>query len=131
MKGITPVIAIILLLLITISMVGFAFVWFSKMTQQTTSSISDQTNRQVQAAGERVVIDSATNGNIYIRSIGNQQIPQTDLQVYLNGGVQACPAGIFPIGIGTTVDCTVAALTCNGAATVKVTTPGSTDQVTC
>lgn len=50
MKGITPVIAIILLLMITIAMVGFAFVWFSgvmgTITNQTGATLSEE-QRQI------------------------------------------------------------------------------------
>ena len=73
MKGITPVVAIILLLLITISMVGFAFVWFTRIGELTTQQTQTQLQSQLDAAAQKVRIDSIDKTNpmkaIYIEKV--------------------------------------------------------------
>jgi len=143
MKGITPVIAVILLLLITISLVGFAFVWFSKMTQQTTSSIGTQVQTQTDNTGKRVIIDTATAGtpgHIYIRSLGTQPIDMlNEVGIYVNGVKRDQTSGNAATGctpawtagniaVSATVSCNT---NCNAGDMVKVIVPGSTDQVVC
>ena len=86
MKGITPVIAIILLLLITISMVGFAFVWFSRVTQSATQSGSEQINTISQNAGKRITFEQvdATNDRVYVRIAGSSPVTPSEISVYVN-----------------------------------------------
>ena len=73
MKGITPVIAIILLMLITISMVGFAFVWFNRVTSEIGGEITTQTQATVAQAQTKVTIDNidVANDMVYIRNSGS------------------------------------------------------------
>jgi flagellin-like protein len=99
MKGITPVIAIILLLLITISMVGFAFVWFSRVTQSATTSGTNQmntlsTNAQKMATLETVIPGAVGVARIYIRVTGTSAMTNTnaapfggDVSVYDNNAL--------------------------------------------
>ncbi|MCX6818693.1 MAG: hypothetical protein NT129_01700, partial [Candidatus Aenigmarchaeota archaeon] len=85
MKGITPVIATILLLLITISMVGFAFVWFSGMFGNIATSTENATNAQMMQMGQKINIESAKTNNIAVRNVGNYNISSTSLSVYVDG----------------------------------------------
>ena len=86
MKGITPVIAIILLLMITIAMVGFAFIWFSgimeSMTNQTGASISEE---QRQMAINIQLINAYANpgGDVLVsfRNSGSQEIKANELVI--------------------------------------------------
>src|SRR3989338_8298270 len=69
-KGITPVIAIILLLLITISMVGFAYVFFSRTVSSSGQQIENQTRQLVQQGSVRFSIEGASGNKIYLRNHG-------------------------------------------------------------
>lgn len=127
MKGITPVIAIILLLLITISMVGFAFVWFSRMTVGITNQTGEQIQQQIAAASKKVSIDSVTTANIWIRNIGTATIPIGEIGVYVNGAKVTCtwsgsisPGSVSACGVG-----------CSAGGTVRATAPGNYDERGC
>ncbi len=69
-KGITPVIAIILLLLITISMVGFSFVFFQRTTETAAQSGEEQMSQQLRLISSQIKIDNVGNGKIVVRNIG-------------------------------------------------------------
>lgn len=133
MKGITPVIAIILLLLITISMVGFAFVWFGRistiLTNQTESELTGQHNLQCQ----RVSIDSisAANAAVYIKNIGTCNIAAGAIKVYVSGAEATCTPVLGAMAPGVTDDCDWSASPCTTGIVVKVTAPGNSDETTC
>ncbi len=64
-KGITPVIATILLLLITISMVGFAFVFFQRTTQTAARSGEEQLNQTTGQITTLFSIDGVDKNMVY------------------------------------------------------------------
>jgi flagellin-like protein len=129
-KGITPVIAIILLLLITISMVGFAFVWFSRLQGSIQDSVTNKTDSQINAMGKTVVIDLASNstGSIAIRNSGTSTINAAEYKLYV-AGVDRTTSCSGPIVPGATVVCSTTYCPMNGV--VKVTAPGNTDETNC
>jgi flagellin-like protein len=127
MKGITPVIAIILLLLITISMVGFAFVWFSRMAVGITNQTEEQIQQQIAAAAKKVAIDSVTAGNIWVRNIGAASIPVGEISVYVNNAKVTCtwtgsiaPGAVSACGVG-----------CAAGGKARATAPGNYDERGC
>lgn len=134
MKGITPVIAIILLLLITISMVGFAFVWFQRVAQQTQTSTESQLAEQLSQQGQKVSIDNVddTNNNITLRHIGTVATDTSKVTLYVNNARISCAwdapgswaAGAFK-------SCTAPAFACTGSLQIRVTAPGGPDATTC
>lgn len=135
MKGITPVIAIILLLLITISMVGFAFIWFQRVAQTATSAadtqLAGQLNRQAQIASIDNIDD--TNNNITIRHSGTASMSTSDIAVYLNSTGVTCawnvPGSWAP---GAFRACTVVGgLSCSGTTQVRIAAPGNQDSTLC
>jgi len=129
MKGITPVIATILLLLITISMVGFAFVWFTGIFRSIATSTENATNQQMIQMNQKINIESPKNQSIAIRNIGSYAISNTTLSVYVNGAPKTCSSwsttSVAPNAI------IVANCTCNSGDTIKVTAPGNYDTDTC
>ena len=132
MKGITPVIAIILLLLITISMVGFAFVWFQRVAQTATDSADNALDTQLSQQNQKVRIDSTSGTTIYLRSTGSQSLPASSVALYVNGTLVTsgnCPSASQ--ASGATFSCASSVQLCSGSSKVKVTTPGNTDEVTC
>jgi flagellin-like protein len=133
MKGITPIIAIMLLLMITISMIGFAFVWFTKIMDRAKNSTEDMLNNQQQNAEKKIEINSLISGGssstIYIRNSGTNIIKQDEISVYVAGALQTCTGLPADIGPGDVVPCTVG-MSCS-TFTVKVTVPGHFDERTC
>lgn len=133
MKGITPVIAIILLLLITISMVGFAFVWFNRISQTLTNATQSELESQLSQQAKKVSIinpRAGSPGAIDVRNTGTATILSTDASVYIAGnrtvaGAAGCGNPVMPtVGPGS-----VATITCNCAIgdEIKVVVPGNTD----
>jgi len=135
MKGITPVIAIILLLMITISLVGFAFVWFTRMTESMTNQTSESLNQQMLVQRTKVTIDNydEVSGRLVIRNAGSVNLELGKVSVYVNttGLISDCswsPSG--SIAPGATTICTSNGLkTCTG--TIVFTSIGTGDSKSC
>lgn len=87
MKGITPVIAIILLLMITVSLVGFTFVWFQRMTNIMQNKTQENLEQQQRQASLIVFIDNvnAVGGQVTVRNGGSVSIKTNEIAVYVNG----------------------------------------------
>jgi len=83
-KGISPIIAVVLLVMIVVAMGISAYYFFSK-TQQT---IQKETQQQVEEGYKKVYtfikIDSVTRDKIYIRNVGSTQIKKESLQLYVD-----------------------------------------------
>lgn len=134
MKGITPVIAIILLLLITISMVGFAFVWFTRVSELATQQTQAQLEEQLTQQAQKIRIDAVTSTTVTVRNSGSQIIPTSRLTFFVAGEVRTCiPALSANLAIGATVTCTWSGPSCSEGAKkpIKVTAPGGSDSVNC
>ncbi|MBI2578147.1 MAG: C-type lectin domain-containing protein [Candidatus Aenigmarchaeota archaeon] len=101
-KGITPIIAIILLLLITISMVGFAFMFFTRTAQTSAESGEEQLQQQISQAAVSFKIESAASNKIYVRNLGGESINASVFGVYA-GDMPVTfsgPATISPNAVG-------------------------------
>jgi len=130
MKGITPIIAIVLLLMITISMAGFAFIWFQRIGTTALNATQAGVVAQQQAAGKLIAIDNVdvSGGKITIRNIGSYTIQSTELSVYKDGSSVTCTWDKTSVPPGGIITCTA---TISGCTTIKVTAPGNQDQVAC
>jgi flagellin-like protein len=138
MKGITPVIAVILLLLITVAMVGFAFVWFSRVTTMTTTATQTQIENQLTMQAKRVAIENIDKASnvVTVRNIGSQSISNVDLALYVGGAKLSCLAGVkdWPASItpGSTGSCDWSdGPACTSDTVIKVTAPGNFDESMC
>jgi flagellin-like protein len=136
MKGITPVVAIILLLMITISMVGFAFVWFSRMIETVSGGVENETEQMWQTMGKKIdVINLAPDmRTVSIRNIGTVGIPENQLSFFIDNAPAGCtfsPAGLT-IAPGAVEECTLDT-DCGDIAgeRLKVTAPGNTAIYAC
>lgn len=134
MKGITPVIAIILLLLITISMVGFAFLWFTEFAELAASGTEATAQQLIDIQQKTVridnVVDTGSGVDITIRSTGASSIDGSELATFIGGSLVTCswsPDPIMPSDVST---CTASG-SCPAGTEVKVSAPGNSDIVTC
>ena|SRR3989344_6328943 len=133
MKGITPVIAIILLLMITIAMVGFAFVWFTSVATQlgnATERMSVEQTNQMQTKAKIENIDKASN-TTNIRNSGFVALDLAKTIVYVNDSIQVnCGAGFSgSIQPGSVAACTNVNI--GGCRNIAVTTIGTGDTRDC
>ena len=130
MKGITPVIAVILLLLITVSLVGFAFVWFTRVATTAATGIENQTSKLLATKSVRIenAKVSGTTTNIDLRNTGDVIINSGELAFYIEDGrvvgSLGCPASIAP---GSVVTCSPPAVQCNATQRLRVSVPGGGD----
>ncbi len=81
-KGITPIIAIILLLMMTVAVAGAAFFWLSRIQNQLQGGVeSFQGTLMTQIASKVDVVDADYNNNtnltIFFQNTGNTKIPVT------------------------------------------------------
>lgn len=130
MKGITPVIATIMLLLITISMVGFAYIWLSNIWKGTTTGTENMANQQAQRMGQKISIESAKTIAITVRNIGTYSIPKASLAVFVDSVHQDCDWDRESFAPGDTIT-TTSGFACSAGQTVKVTAPGNFDLDAC
>lgn len=134
MKGITPIVATILLLLITISMVGFAFVWFNRVGQLTTEQTQQQLQNQLSQQAQKIRIDAATTTVAAIRNIGTSSIPLAQITLFINSASRQCSPWVPAIDLapGATATCTWTGAACvAGTDIIKVTAPGGSDSIKC
>ncbi|HLC76787.1 MAG TPA: archaellin/type IV pilin N-terminal domain-containing protein [archaeon] len=132
MKGITPVIAIILLLLITISMVGFAFVWFQRVATTATTSSEQQLTNQLNIQSQKIKIEGASATTVTLRNTGSITLPAASIVMFINGTSATsgnCPSASQASGAIFT--CTTTINTCSGSSTLRASAPGNADQITC
>lgn len=144
-KGITPVIAIVLLLMMTVAAAGLAYMWVIGVQQEAQTGIETQVQQIQQQAAAQLTIDTVYNetGNIdfVLRNSGTYAFSTTDVSnfaYYIDGKTitpnVACPGTLatgktctvetsstFPIEVGT-----------DGSKIIKVVPPvGSAISYTC
>lgn len=128
MKGITPVIATILLLLITISMVGLAMVFFQRTAQTAAEAGDEQLAQHLANSASQPRIESINRNMIYLRNAGSSDLE--NLAFFVNNAAvgHVGPATLAPSTTGTYYlnDAQLAMLE-DGAVTIKVTSGGFAD----
>lgn len=92
MRGITPVIAIILLLLMTVAAAGAAYIWISRIQEQISSQTSSGIEQQIRTMYARLAVDSVWNSTsqlcLTIRNRGTESVSEEDLNntaIYIAG----------------------------------------------
>ncbi len=133
-KGITPVIATILLLIITIAIVGYSFGFFQKLfgaaANVTSTGLEDLTKNIRQA----ITIDGVSGTTVVLRNSGNPPINSTVLGFYVDNALKTCTFGPATDGIiinsSGLATCTLTA-SCSSGGTLKVTTAAFSDTRTC
>ena len=82
MKGITPVISVVLLILILIAVIGLAFVFFSDTATSTQDSTQASLSNLVTSINGQFVIENQIGTNFNIRNQGKETISAGVLTVY-------------------------------------------------
>ncbi len=129
MRGITPVIAIILLLLITISIVGFALVFFQRTTETASQAGEEQLKQQVTQASSLPRIEGASGDRVYIRNVGNSNLDKSTLAFYVDGEQKTITsATVNPLPPGEFGEYQLSGFSADAATVVKVTSAGLEDK---
>lgn len=110
-KGITPVIAIILLLVITIAIAGFSFVIFQKNLVMLGNQAQNQTEETINRLSGCIRTESFSGSTIYVRNCGTTPLDPQVLSVYANNIplsvtpgssiIQPGQTGAVPINFGS------------------------------
>jgi len=109
-KGITAVVAIVLLLMMTVASAGLAYMWISQMQTGTQQKTTEQLNAQQQQMQGALAIESAWNsgvppalGNLQfaIRNVGTTALSfgaGSNVQFYVDGVLTGTPATLTAVG---------------------------------
>jgi len=138
MKGITPVISLILLLVIVIVVVGFSFGIFQNLIAGAGEAATTQTTTTTQNIQQTARYEACNPGaagiaTITMRNMGSGPMNGTAIGVYVNGASVTCgatwPDTLIPAGGVKT--CTSSAAIASGA-TIRITSPsGASETQTC
>jgi FlaG/FlaF family flagellin (archaellin) len=141
MKGITPVVSVILLIMISISMVGLLFVWFSGflptiLNNTETQMSMEQRQRQMNI---RFISASEVGGSIAvsIRNSGTVDIRPGELVILASKGTSVLTpyytyqSSIAPQGTTPVFDTGISLSSCTAGenVTVKADIPGQNDDI--
>ncbi|MBI5346995.1 MAG: hypothetical protein HZB66_00095 [Candidatus Aenigmarchaeota archaeon] len=120
MKGITPVVAVVLLLLITVAIVGFVFGFFQKILGIATEKTEEQTQSQTGALASTISIDNVYAGGVAVRNTGSASLNTSILVVYVNSVLSNCTWSSATIAAGGIASCTKTSFCATGDS-IKVT----------
>jgi len=93
MKGISTVLAIVLIVVITVGIIGMAYVWSTGMFETVSSSSEEQVEQKIITATASFEVRSATDNLLYVRNTGKtslsgftvfkntEKIPSNDLEI--------------------------------------------------
>ncbi len=91
MKGVSTIIAIVLILMITVALAATAYVWFTSIFQQITTGAGEATTGTAAAIATKFTIETAkfnATGNnaifVSVRNTGTQIIDTTKAAAYVN-----------------------------------------------
>jgi len=86
MKGISTVLAIVLIVVITVGIIGMAYAWSVGMLESVTESGSEQVEHQVKTLGAAAkivsIVESEGNTLIYVKNTGLTEL--SDFNLFLN-----------------------------------------------
>ena len=122
MKGISAIVVMILILLISVSLVGLGYIFFTEILTTVTTTGEESISQTVVSMLARMTIESVTAGNpgnIYVRNTGKVNL--TNFAVYVDDvrdPSATAPGLLMPGDVGTIT--TSGALTSNQV--VKITT---------
>ncbi|MBI3190757.1 hypothetical protein HYZ41_03565 [archaeon] len=130
-KGITPVVATILLLIIVIAIVGYSFGFFQRIFTTAGTTAESEMSGVTGNIKQSVSIDSVSGTNLYVRNTGSAALSVSGVVVYIDGVLTACNwGGITSISAGEVKGCTLAA-GCASGSSLKITTAGLVATATC
>ncbi len=135
MKGITPVVATILLLLITIVIIGVAMVFFQRTVSGSTGATEEALSSHTSQAAKTMQITNANcvsgTTTVNMRNSGTQSISTGDVSIFIDNILKDCSWIGMPVTAGGSATCTISEAGDSSSKKVKVVSPGNTDIVVC
>ncbi len=135
-KGITPVIAMILLVLIVVALGGVFAAWTTRSWEQLGETGEQQIEQVSEQLQRSIAIDTVTctsSGTIYVRNTGGVNMTCSEITVYVDDVLMNTSCGIDPLIPGSVTDLTNGTGTTDlsGGPTVRVTVPGNSASYRC
>ena len=135
-KGITPVIAIILLVLIVVALGGVFAAWMSRSMGTLTKTGQEQITKTAEQLQKSISIDEVSctaSGTIYLRNTGTVNITCSEINVYVDDVLQTITCNPDPVTSGstTTINGSTSNLDLSGNPSIKVTVPGNAATYQC
>ncbi len=132
-KGITPLIAMILLILIVIVLAGAFLAW----TTRTFETVSEAGSESIEKTGEsfsktmRIDNIDCNGGSIYVRNTGAGELRCNDLSVYVDDSSATYSCAFSTINPGSVGEITITTPASISGSRVKVTLSGNSDRYNC
>jgi len=133
-KGITPVIAMILLVLIVVALGGVFAAWTTRSWEQlgeTGEQQIEQVSEQLQMSIAIDTVQCANPGIIYVRNAGSVEITCAEMTLYVDDVLTAKTCTTDPLPSGVVTDLTTLVDLSSGGPTVRVTVPGNSATYRC
>lgn len=83
-KGISSAISVLLILMISISMIGFAFIFLSRLGTQASNTSISQADNIGKSAQTMMKVDGIGGDSVYIRNVGSVPIANDTLGFYID-----------------------------------------------
>ena len=99
MKGISPMLATILLVAFTVAVGGIISVWFSSFTRTTTTNVESSSTNQTKCAATYIDVLSFTTSGITITNRGDQSI--TTVRCFTGNGTNVTGAATVNLSPGS------------------------------
>ncbi len=135
-KGITPVIAMILLILIVVALGGVFAAWTTRTWESLGESGEAQVGAVTETLSNSITIDNVDcNGQIvYVRNTGTGYLNCTEIGLYVDSAVGVYSCSPFTVGPGNITTITVGPLPASGWTNnerIRVTTSGNSASYRC
>jgi FlaG/FlaF family flagellin (archaellin) len=109
MQGVSTIIVTILLLMISVSLASFAYVFFTQMVTATTETGSEAVEQISTSLLAGMKIDSLTSNTIYIRNTGKVNLTQfsvyvNDVQASSSAPSSISPGAVEPIALSSSLN---------------------------
>jgi flagellin-like protein len=132
MKGITPVISIVLLVLIAVTIVGFVFLFLSRAVSTGTNATGTQLQAQQQIMQKTVAVVNINGDQISVTNTGSETVyPSSEVTFYVDGVMRSCESWTSgSIAPRETATCDLN-VTCSSGSVLKVVSPGWSEEHTC
>ena len=103
LKGISTIIAIIIILMIVVFLAALAYLWFTDVFETLTGTGQEQVEETTIRLGSSILIEGVKGDNIYIRNTGKYDV--TEIAVYIDDLLtdSTVPDKIEPGKIGTLI----------------------------
>jgi hypothetical protein len=132
MKGINPIAAVIVLIVIAVGVISFSQVYFQKTSVIPVQAQGDVTATQQIIYRIRIESLSRPNAEVTFRNFGTSTISSSIIQVYVAGKPAGCsPAIPTSISPNQQVKCKFSQDQCPQGTPVKLTWPGGSDEEIC